>query len=262
MSGYFSGTETPVTFTSGGMQIVGMLHRPETGTRPPGVLFLHGCTGNRSEGHWLFVKLARHFAARGIMSLRFDFRHSGESEGAFEDMTLSGEISDALRALDHLSGECGADPARIGLLGLSMGGAIAAIVAGRLKERVRSAVLLNPVGNPAEDLAGLAETRAVDASRFPVEFNSHLFGKAFLDELPAIRPLEEIAGARCPVLVVSGAADRTINPARSREYREILADRGIPSELHVIDGADHTFASVAWEREVMERAGQWFAETL
>lgn len=262
MKPYIHGTETPVTFTNEGMQLLGVVHRPVPNGPPPAVLFLHGCTGSRAEAHWIFVKLARELAARGIMALRFDFRHSGESEGSFEDMTLSGEISDALRAIEFLAGECGADPDRIGLLGLSMGGAVAAIAAGRLRERVKSCVLMNPVAHPFEDLQFLAQSREVRVARFPVEYNAFLFGRAFLEELPGIRPLEEIIRATCPVLVVNGDADRTVRPGRSREYRDTLHAAGLPAELFILGDADHTFASAAWERAVAEKTGDWFGQTL
>ncbi len=262
MNSSIHGTEHPVVFTNGGMQIMGVLHRPPSEAPPPGVLFFHGCTGSRTEAHWLFVKIARYFATRGIMSLRFDFRNSGESEGRFEDMTISGEVSDALRAFGFLTEECGADPERIGLLGLSMGGAVAAITAGRLRGRVKSCVLLNPVARPLDDLNFLAQTREVNVSGFPIEYNAFLFGQAFIEELPVIRPLEEITSATCPVLVINGTADRTIHPRRSREYHDTLRRAGIRTELAVLEGADHTFASAAWEREVAKKAGEWFGETL
>jgi uncharacterized protein len=255
--------EIPVVFTNEGMQIMGVLHRPDTGEKPPAVVFYHGCTGSKTEAHWLFVKLARYLADRGIMALRFDFRHSGESDGRFEDMTLSGEISDGVRAVEYIIGECGADPDRTGLLGLSMGGAVAAIVSGRLRSRVRSCALLNPVAHPFEDLSSIALARELNTVSFPVEFNSFLFGKPFFDELANIHPLDEISRASCPALVINGPADRTVHPSRSREYFDILRGRdGIPSEFHVIKGADHTFASAAWERAVMERVGEWFGRTL
>jgi len=257
-----NGTEIPVVFTNEGMQVTGMLHRPETSAPPPAVVFFHGCTGSRTEAHWLFVKLSRFLVSLGIMSLRFDFRGSGESEGSFENMTLSGEISDGIRAFEFLAGECGADPGRTGVLGLSMGGAVAAVVAGRLGKRVKSCVLLNPVARPYEDLAFIARMQNVDVSRFPVEFNSFLFGKAFFDNLPDIRPLDEIARARCPVLVVSGTADATLSPSRSREYSDTLRAHGIPAELFRVDGADHAFTSVLWERAVMEKTGGWLTRTL
>lgn len=255
--------EIPVVFTNGGMQIMGVLHRPDTSEKPPAVVFYHGCTGSKTEAHWLFVKLARHLADQGVMVLRFDFRHSGDSDGRFEDMTLSGEISDGIRAVEYLTGECVSDPNRIGILGISMGGAVAAIVAGRLGNRIRSCVLLNPVARPFEDLKSIARAQELNTVSFPIEFNSFLFGRQFFDDLANIHPLDEISRASCPALVINGPADRTVHPSRSREYMDVLRGRnGIPAELHVIEGADHTFASAAWERAVMERVGEWFGRTL
>lgn len=255
-------TEIPVVFSNEGMQIMGVLHRPESVPNPPAVVFYHGCTGSKTEAHWLFVKLARHLVQCGVMVLRFDFRFSGESEGSFEDMTLSGEISDGIRAIEFLTGDCGADPRRIGILGLSMGGAVAAVVAGRLKERVRSCVLLNPVAHPFEDLCFLAQARNLDTSRFPIEFISFLFGKNFFDDLGEVHPLMEVQQAACPVLVVNGDADKTISPSRSREYIAALNSNGKPAELFIIEGADHSFSSASWERAVIEKAGEWFGRTL
>ena len=255
--------EIPIVFTSEGMQIMGVLHRPVAVEKPPAIVFFHGCTGSKTEAHWLFVKLARHLADRGVLVLRFDFRHSGESEGRFEDMTLSGEIEDGIRAIEYITEECGADPDRTGILGISMGGAVAAIVAGRLGKRIRSCALLNPVARPYEDLSSIARAKELNTVDFPVEFNSFLFGRPFFDELADIRPLEDIARATCPVLVVNGPTDRTVHPSRSHEYMEVLRGRpGVIAEIRIIEGADHTFATAAWEREVMEVVGEWFGKTM
>jgi len=251
------GKEIPVTFTNRGMQIMGVLHRPPVEGNPPGVVFYHGCTGSRAEAHWIFVKLARHLASLGIMTLRFDFRCSGESEGSFENMTLSDEISDGFRAHEYLLEECGADPRRTGIMGISMGGVVASYVAGGLGGKLQSCVLLNPVARPLENLSYIANSRSVNVVRFPIEYNSFLFGRAFFDELSSLHPLEEISRAACPVLVVNGSGDKTISPVCSQEYFEVLRKNSIPSELFVIEGADHTFASSNWEKAVMEKTGGW-----
>ena len=44
----------------------------------------------RTESHFLFVAASRRLAERGIASLRFDFRGSGESEGEFHRAVLAG----------------------------------------------------------------------------------------------------------------------------------------------------------------------------
>ena len=255
--------ESPIVFTNEGMQIVGMLHKPDSVKKlPPSVVFYHGCTGSKVEDHWLFVKLARALSRSGFMVLRFDFRYSGDSEGKFEDMTLSGEISDGVRSIEYITSECGADPERIGILGLSMGGAVGAMVTGSLRERIKSSVLMNPVGKPVEDLSFVVLSQNIDVSDFPVEYNSFLFGRDFFDDLKNIKPLEEIKKASCPVLVINGSNDKTVQPLRSKEYFDVLSQNGGTAELCIIEGADHTFSSIQWEREVFDRVKSWFNATL
>lgn len=255
-------TELPVVYKNEGMQIVGMLHKPNTNKKPPAAVFFHGCTTTKIEAHWIFVKLARVLAQRGIMVLRFDFRYSGDSEGNFEDMTLSGEFSDALKSIDFLISECNADPARIGVLGLSMGGAIGAIVAGYLGNRIKSCILLNPVGMPLEDLHAIASSNNINVSSFPIEWNSLLFGRNFFDDLKNINPLEEITKATCPVLVINGNNDQSVPPARSKEYVEVVNNNGGTAELFIVEGADHVFNSVTWEKTVIEKVNDWCIENL
>jgi pimeloyl-ACP methyl ester carboxylesterase len=85
----------------------------------------HGFTGNRVEAHRLFVRAAREFCRRGILTARFDFYGSGESEGEFHEMTLSSEIEDLGAILDYLLRRPEVDPRKVGALGLSMGGVVA-----------------------------------------------------------------------------------------------------------------------------------------
>ncbi|MCH9006849.1 alpha/beta hydrolase [candidate division KSB1 bacterium] len=69
--------ETPVTFVRDSLQLVGMLHLPAERTEPvPAVLMLHGFTGNKTETHSLYTRLARQLATQGIAALRFDFAGS------------------------------------------------------------------------------------------------------------------------------------------------------------------------------------------
>jgi len=255
-------TELPVIFKNEDMQIVGMLHKPNSGKKPPSVVFYHGCTGSKTDANWLFVKLARALAETGIMVLRFDFRCSGESEGNFENMTLSGEISDGFKSIEYLISECGADPGRIGVLGLSMGGVVGAVVAGLLGERIKSCVLMNPVGRPLADISAIAFSRNVNVTTFPVEWNSFLFGRDFFDDIKKINPLEVIKKAVCPVLIVNGSNDQSVLPVRSKEYVETVNNNGGTAELFVVEDADHVFSSVKWEREVIEKVSDWFSVTL
>ena len=110
--------------------MVGMLHLPEEKGPFPAVAIYHGFTGTKVEPHRLFVKMSRALVQKGIAGTLWIFRGSGDSEGDFADMTVSGEIADAIRVLDFLQEQPEVDGERLGVLGLSMGGAIAASVAG------------------------------------------------------------------------------------------------------------------------------------
>ncbi|MFB3896277.1 MAG: alpha/beta hydrolase family protein [bacterium] len=250
--------EIPVAFKNQGLQMVGIIHRPDGKSKCPAVVFYHGFTGNKSDAHWEFTKFARKLAAQGIGSLRFDFRHSCDSEGDFSQMTISGEIADAIAGLDYISVEPWVDRTRVGVFGLSLGGCIAAIVSGR-DARVKSTVLWAPVGKPWEDFynAGLPKENP------PLEELGALYvGPQFHQELPDIRPIEEIVKRNRPVFIIHGTDDQTIPFQRGQEYAEALTKAGSKTKLLLIPGGDHTFSKKLHEDKVIEESVRWFVETL
>ena len=119
--------ERPIVFYNKEQHLNGVLHSPaNSDALCPAVVLFHGFTGTKVEPHRIFVKTARELTALGFYALRFDFRGSGDSGGDFSEMTISGEISDAIKSIDVLTAMQGVDPERIGILGLRMGGGVAA----------------------------------------------------------------------------------------------------------------------------------------
>ncbi len=88
----------------------------------PGVILCHGFTGNRMAPQFLFVSFSRLLQRRGIASIRMDFYGSGESEGIFEEMTISSEIEDLQEIPRSFQERAEVDKERVFLLGLSPGG--------------------------------------------------------------------------------------------------------------------------------------------
>ncbi len=132
-TGMYGSTERIVDFQSQGQKIIGTVTLPDGGDQPyPVVLFFTGFTGIRDEvpitgtDEGMFSRTARTLAEHGIASLRFDFRGFGDSEGQQEDLTLTGEIADARAAIDYLATLPEVDLQRLALIGLSMGGLVAA----------------------------------------------------------------------------------------------------------------------------------------
>lgn len=103
----------------------------------------HGFMASKCQPpHRLFVQLAEALARLGIVSLRIDLPGRGDSEGDTIDMTVEGDLAAAQQAIDVLAMQPDVDGARIGLVGISWGGALAATLAGR-DPRVAATVLLS-----------------------------------------------------------------------------------------------------------------------
>jgi alpha/beta superfamily hydrolase len=245
--------EEQVSFLSQQQAISGVLHLPDT-TPAPGVVMCHGFTGHKAETHRLFVNAARDLAQHGLTVLRFDFRGSGDSAGEFRDMTISGEIADASAALDFLASHPQADPNRLALLGLSMGGCVAACLAGR-DVRVRALVLWAAAAHPERLFNALAPEFA---GKELLDYSGWGLGRRFLEDLPNVQPLNEVKGYAGPSLVIHGSNDQTVPPDDASDFRLALGGR---CRRHLIQGADHVFSSLAWKSEVITLSREFLLES-
>lgn len=242
-----------------GRRLRGVIHKPQTATRRrvPGVVFFHGFTGDRMESHWIFVKCARALAQAGIAALRFDFYGSGESDGEFREVTLQSEIADAKAAVEFFRKQKGIDPARLGLCGLSLGGAIAATVA--KWSQARALVLWSALAHPKE-LRRLAERATRPLPSGGREYGGHEVSMRFLEDAEKVNPVEALRGFRSPTLIIHPEKDEHLPLHHPQDF--FHASGAAIKEKIIIPGADHTFTSIAWEREVISQTTGWFARHL
>lgn len=263
----FFAMETPVIFDSAGFQLVGMLHRPDDSAfRTPysAILLLHGFTGQKAEAHRLFVKAARALARTGFIALRFDFRGSGDSGGEFEQITVAGWRHDARVAFDYLLRQSGVDAGRIGVIGLSMGGAVACHLAAS-ERRVRSLALWSAVANGADvvSVAGSPDSLGHLAKHGWADRMGNKVSAAFVKEFETMRPVEDLARTLCPVFIAHGAADETVPVAQADKF-EAAACTTMSRRVEklIIPFANHTYANLALEARVIEATVAWFQQTL
>lgn len=242
-----------------GKRLRGMIHRPGAPARRrvPGVIFFHGFTGDRMESHWLFVKCARALERAGIASLRFDFYGSGESEGEFREVTLQGEIADAKAAVEFFRRQKGIAPQRLGLCGLSVGGAIAATVA--RWSQARALVLWAALAHP-EELRRIAERTTRALANGGREYGGHEISARFLENVEKVRPLEAIRRFTAPTLIIHPEKDEYVPLDHPQDF--FRAAGAQVKEKIIIPGANHTFTSMEWEREVIAQTTGWFARHL
>lgn len=120
--------EEPTFITGGEFRLFGVLHRPSSPNRQGvGVLFIPPFAEEKKGAHRLLVDLARTLCRQGLPVLRFDFRGTGDSEGTFSDFTLAGALADARLAMAFLREQASVE--RIGLVGVRLGGTLAAHLA-------------------------------------------------------------------------------------------------------------------------------------
>jgi alpha/beta superfamily hydrolase len=237
-----------------------MIHIPSGPGPFPAVLLFHGFTADRNEHHFLLVKAARALMAAGFVALRFDFRGSGESEGDFSQVTIEGEISDGLAARTWLREHPAVDPARVGVCGISVGGAVAACLAGRMRD-VPALVLWAPVGDPARvfSQAGGGSGFAPVPVEAGLDIGGLIVGQGMIADVMRVRPVDEIGAHAGPVLLIQGTADETVPPYNGEMYKEALGER---CTLVWIEGADHTFSRTWWEQAVIQRTVAHFQAQL
>mgnify|MGYP001050235215 CR=1 FL=1 len=265
-------TERPLLFECKGEQLLGVLAQPERSC-DCGVLIIVGGPQYRAGSHRQFVTLARHLAAAGYASLRFDYRGMGDSGGDARDFReTAADIAAALRAFAAAAPHV----RRFVLFGLC-DAASAALMHGAALPQVAGMALLNPWVRSETTLAR-AQVKHYYRARLadPAFWRKLCAGEVKLGDTaaafarrlgvalrPAVRPRgdfrEKMADGmlrfRRPVLVVLSGRDLT-----AQEFREhVASDRAwqkalLRAEVTRIDieEADHTFSRAAW-RERLHR---------
>jgi len=121
----------PVTFDSDGLKLAGVVHLPDDlkpQERRPALLVLHGFGSNKASNS--AVVPCELLTAMGYVTMRFDMRGCGESEGEFGRIICLEQVEDTKAAHAFLAGRPEVDPDRIGALGSSFGAAVAVYTAG------------------------------------------------------------------------------------------------------------------------------------
>lgn len=240
----------------------GMLHLPDTTKKEkfPGVILYHGFSGDRTEPGFMFVRFSRLLADNGIASVRFDFLGSGESDGSFTDMTISGEIDEANSILDYFRSLDMIDEDRIIILGLSMGGSVAGYLAGKRSSLLRGLVLWAPAGEFR--LLIKEKERLIESGEISVDLmdiSGLLLGQNFIDDARSLNILEKTEGYTGETLIIHGTEDTVVSVVVSEGYKKLF---GKKAELVLIDGADHTFQGIEWIEQLFNTSLTFIKERI
>lgn len=184
-------TTLPVQIPCGSLILEGALH--EVGSSSPGpaavVCHPHPLYGGDMDNN-VVVAVAEALAGAGIVALRFNFRGTGGSGGAFGGGAAEREDVDA--ALAFLAGQRGVDGDRLGLVGYSFG---ALVALGASPGAARALVAVSPPLALAE-----LPVRLPDCPILLVTG-----GRDDIAPAASLRALAESARDRCEAVVLPGA---------------------------------------------------------
>jgi uncharacterized protein len=232
-------------FTHNGRTLRSTIHVPDgpADTAWPTAVFVHGFSSNRIEVV-SFVGMSRLLQRNGIASVRFDLSGHGESDGDFFDVTISGEIAEtravvqAVRTFDFV------DPARISLVGMSMGGVVAGIVAAE-EPGIRAACLWSPAAvAPFEIGSGYLKGRDIAAQirdKGYFDADGHRMSPALVEDISNLDVYGRSSPYTGPVRIIHGDSDDIAPLEYARRYLDHYSGN---AELEVVEGADHAWSTV------------------
>lgn len=112
-----------VTITSDGLHLAGQLRLPDTPPPHPAVVLTGPLTGVKEQ---VVGRYGAGLTTRGLATLTVDHRSFGASQGhPRQDETVGGKLADLRDAVTFLSVHPSIDPARLGIVGVCLGGGYA-----------------------------------------------------------------------------------------------------------------------------------------
>lgn len=255
-----------VTLDHRGEKIFGILHRPLQAQQVPAIVICPGFAGSKCGKFRIFVSLGKELAKQGIAVLRFDYRGAGDSEGEFTDMTLEGKITDTLKCLDFLAHDPQIDPMRLGILGRSLGGAIA-ILAARRYQMIKSLALWAPVfkSDPWRELwESFKSNHQLDQAKKEIlnHLPANIPNLQFLSQFFNINLETELQGIRhISLLHIHGGQDHVVKIEHAKDYEK--AREGLINTRFVqLPRSDHDFSDALEQAIAIQETCQWYRQTL
>ena len=229
------GVEQQLDLSVHGDVVPGVWQTRAAASAAPAVLMLHGLSSDKER---MASTVGRALLRRGVASLALDLPLHGararpDGRNAFSNpLALVGAwrsaVSEALAAVSWLAAQPNVDPARIGIVGYSLGGFLALMAAA---DDLRLRVVALAVAGDLPDATPYASLvrRVVDPPR-------------------AVRKL----GGR-PLLLVNGRRDTTTRPAQAER---LFAAASEPKTMMWYDGGHWT------PPPVIEKATEWITAEL
>lgn len=203
-----------VGFPVAGVEIDGILHLPD-GETIGGAVVLHGAGGTIEDSAPICAALA----AAGVAALRFTMRDVQDPGVALAETAAAIRL---VRAHPSI-------PQRVGVVGYSYGGIVAALTAGR-DSRVKAAALIATPGD------------------WPLH--------------GTWKPIAELSRTRAKVLLVRARDDGSVSTREADRYAAVLTQARVAHRVVTIEDADHGFGGPGTRDQMLAAVAEWMKEGL
>ena len=256
--------EAPVTLTP---ELTGAWVVPDGAWDGRTVLLLHGFADDMDGPADIVKHLTEQLAAKGIASLRINFRGEGDKKRTHIESTFATRLEDTAAAQAWLLARPGVKAERMGVLGFSLGATSAIETAGRNPGWWRTmAVWSSPSGNMFDyylqsETARTALREGVATEEVP-GWKKITTKREFYESFRGMDHDKALAKFPGAFLSVRGSDDML--PQHEAEFMKIA--QGRPAEAVVIAGADHIFhvfqPELGQAARALEVTVAWFVRTL
>lgn len=214
------------------------------------VVIMHGARANRLD----MLERARFLARAGYGVFLFDFQAQGESTG--RQITFGYLESRDARAAVAFA-RAAAPQEKIGVIGVSMGGAAALLAAPPLRADAYVLEQVYPVLSDAiEDRVSI---RLGPFAAFVAPLLSWQIWPRLGVGIEALRPLDHVDKVAGPKLFIGGSSDRHTTPDELRRLFEAAVP---PKDLWIVPDAKHVDLCRFAKAEYESRVGAFFSQHL
>ncbi|SMP38198.1 Acetyl esterase/lipase [Neorhodopirellula lusitana] len=189
----------------------------------------YGGLAIEKEGH----EVARWLTTLGVTAGVLKYRCGG---GANAHPVPLSDARQAVGLLRSQAKQWNIDPQRVGIIGFSAGGHLAATIATDEATGINFAGLIYPVISMADGVTHNGSRKNL-LGQSPDEKLVHQMSRD-----------EQVTAATCPTFLVHASDDRGVSVQNSLRFYSALQEHSVPAELHVFDQGGHGFGMYRGDR--------------